>query len=519
MKNLLLLTTIILFVGFNSLTNAQWFPQNNPSQNNSLNDIFVFDENHAIVVGYYGTILKTIDGGENWLTLPHDTTDWLGSVYFVNDNIGWIAGSGNEMGEGAIQKTTDGGNNWIGQLSNLGSNPYNFISVYFMDEIKGWAVGFQSGEGPGDGPPSGVAFKTTDGGINWIGRDLGINAGSWWSVFFINIDTGWVVGFGVFGGQRIAKTTDSGETWLEQFTGGNNGLFDVYFIDENIGWTVGYGGSIFKTTDGGINWISQSSGTSSDLYSVHFADENTGWAVGVNGTILNTTDGGINWINQLSGTSSNLHSVNFADENTGWAVGENGTILKTINGGNIPVELTSFIATIQPGYVELNWTTATELNNLGFEIQRSTVTSEFVTVGFVEGKGTTTEEHHYSFKDKDVSGFLRYRLKQVDFDGSYEYSGIIEVEVLGNISYELAQNYPNPFNPSTKITYSIPQKSFVTLKVFDPLGSIVSELVSEEKEAGKYEIDFNASDLSSGVYIYRLSANEVVLTRKMILLR
>jgi len=513
MKNLLSHITIILFVGFNSLTNAQWFPQNNPSQNNSLNDIFVFDENSAIVVGVAGTVLKTLDGGENWLNIPHDSTDWPNSVFFLNDSIAWIVGFGNGMGEGSIQKTTNGGNNWISQYN--GGWWEVFYSVHFVNEDKGWAVGVYSG----DGPPHGIMYKTTDGGINWILQNPGIYPGLWSSIFFINIDTGWVVGGGGFGGNKIAKTTDSGETWLIQLSDVNGWLSDVHFINENTGWTVGYGGSIFKTTDGGENWINQPSGVTNILYSVQFEKQSTGWAVGEYGSILNTSDGGENWINQPSGTTNDLYSVNFANESAGWVVGESGTILKTKNGGDpIPVELTSFTASAQFGYVELKWTTATELNNLGFEIQRSTVTSEFVTIGFVEGNGTTTEEHYYGFKDKDVSGFLRYRLKQIDYDGAFGYSNEIEADA-APLSFSLEQNYPNPFNPITTIKFNLPEKEFVSLKVYDVIGKETAILLNEEKPAGSHSIEFNASKLASGTYIYKLQAGSNVEVQKMLLLK
>ena len=191
----------------------------------------------------------------------------------------------------------------------------------------------------------------------------------------------------------------------------------------------------------------------------------------------------------------------------------------------LPVELILFTAIAQNNFVELNWTTATEINNQGFEVQRGASNSEFVTVGFVEGNGTTTQEHHYSFKDKDVSGFLRYRLKQVDFDGSYEYSDIIEIEVLGNVSYELAQNYPNPFNPITKISYTLPVESQVKLSIYNPLGELVETLINEKQGAGKYDAVWNAANHPSGVYIYTLDAvsvngsEQTKISKKMLLLK
>ena len=159
------------------------------------------------------------------------------------------------------------------------------------------------------------------------------------------------------------------------------------------------------------------------------------------------------------------------------------------------------------------------MNNMMFEIERRKEQFRFGLIGFVEGNGTTTESQEYSFVDRDVTtGKYYYRLKQIDFDGTFEYSSEVEIDA-APVSFCLDQNYPNPFNPSTKITYSIPHKSFVFLKVFDQLGSKVAELVQEEREAGRYEIDFNASDLSSGVYFYKIQAGDFVETKKMILLR
>ena len=200
---------------------------------------------------------------------------------------------------------------------------------------------------------------------------------------------------------------------------------------------------------------------------------------------------------------------------------------------SIPVELTSFTASVVDGNVVLNWVTVTELNNSGFEVQKGNHTStslsvtEWESIGFVNGNGTSTETHNYSFADESpVAGKSYYRLKQIDFDGSFEYSNVIEVEVVLPIQFSLEQNYPNPFNPSTKIKYSIPnvtlsgvEGSRVIVKVFGVLGNEVETLVNEEKPAGTYEIDFNASKLSSGVYFYQLQAGSFVETKKMILLR
>jgi hypothetical protein len=187
----------------------------------------------------------------------------------------------------------------------------------------------------------------------------------------------------------------------------------------------------------------------------------------------------------------------------------------------VPVELTSFAASVTNlGQVMLNWETATEINNQGFEIERRTETSEYRTVGFVEGFGTTTEQRSYSYLDQTAEqGVNYYRLKQVDFDGSFEYSDEIEVDVTGPLTFNLDQNYPNPFNPSTNINFSIPESGNVRLAVYNLVGEEVAILVDGFRPAGFYEATFNASNLPSGVYLYKLQSANSVQTKKMMLLK
>ncbi|GAB4301605.1 MAG: hypothetical protein Kow0098_29730 [Ignavibacteriaceae bacterium] len=194
----------------------------------------------------------------------------------------------------------------------------------------------------------------------------------------------------------------------------------------------------------------------------------------------------------------------------------------------IPVEFISFSGFIAGNVVTLEWITATELNNLGFEIERSVDRINWRTIGFKQGNGTTTEQKKYFYTDR-LSGNneqkLHYRLKQIDYDGEYEYSDVVEIKV-APVEFSLSQNYPNPFNPTTKIKYSIPsvilseaKNLFITLKVYDVLGNEVATLVNEQKPSGEYEVEFNASELGSGVYFYTLKAGSFFQSRKMILLR
>ncbi len=198
------------------------------------------------------------------------------------------------------------------------------------------------------------------------------------------------------------------------------------------------------------------------------------------------------------------------------------TIYFKVRGEDIiPVELSSFTAIQDKENVTLNWVTQTELNNLGFEIERKNSTNDFINIGFVEGNGTSTISNFYTFVDKpEQSDKLFYRLKQIDFDGTYSYSQIIEIDFNSTpIEFALFQNYPNPFNPMTTIKYSVPKTVLVKMNIYDILGREIIVLINEVKTPGNYEVDFNASNLSSGVYFYRIQAGDFLSTKKMLLVK
>jgi len=195
----------------------------------------------------------------------------------------------------------------------------------------------------------------------------------------------------------------------------------------------------------------------------------------------------------------------------------------------LPVELSSFTSTINRRDVTLNWTTVSEVNNSGFDIERRDSRSQtqdvWNKVGYVNGNGTSSTAHSYSFTDRGLnSGKYNYRLKQIDFNGNFEYFNLSNEVIIGVPSnFELSQNYPNPFNPSTKINYDLPFDSKVSIKLFDMSGKEVANLVSEVKTAGYYTVNFNASNLSSGVYFYKIIAegngNNFVATKRMALIK
>jgi hypothetical protein len=187
-----------------------------------------------------------------------------------------------------------------------------------------------------------------------------------------------------------------------------------------------------------------------------------------------------------------------------------------------PVELVSFTGNVLNNKrVELKWTTATEINNKGFEIHRSS-NGEDQVIGYVEGRGSSSEINNYSFIDEKgvKAGTYSYRLKQIDYDGSYEYSKEVKVEIEEQIKeYALLQNYPNPFNPVTKIRIQLPEESEVELRVYNSIGEQVAELVNGRLMRGSHEIEFNAGEVSSGIYFYQLKTGTYSQIKKMIVMK
>ncbi len=247
------------------------------------------------------------------------------------------------------------------------------------------------------------------------------------------------------------------------------------------------------------------------------------------------------WDTQTSGRSSSAGGTGKTTSemqtvstftNAGWdftdvweMVGTNYPRLKSNQETALPVELISFIASPKNNVVELKWTTTTEVNNYGFEIEKKSIKDELGSVkweqiGFVEGSGTTQAPKQYSFVDKNVlAGKYLYRLKQIDRDGKFIYSNEVEILIAAPKEFSLSQNYPNPFNPTTVINYQIPISSRVILKVFDPLGKEVTTLVNEMKDAGTYSVQWNAASFGNGIYFYQLITGEKTFVKKMVLMK
>ena len=325
-------------------------------------------------------------------------------------------------------------------------------------------------------------------------------------------------------GNPIYKTTDGGANWTAVTIPFTGMIRAIKAIDENtvyIGTSAGTN-RIAKTTNGGTSWTQIALPATVDVNSMDFKDANIGYVTGnLTSVVCRTSDGGNTWAFQNVHLST-LVKVHVSADDMVFVSGIYTSILRsTVNV--IPVEMSAFTANVNGNSVQLNWTTATEKNNMGFEIERclSNGEGDWAKVGFVEGHGTTTQSSSYSFADNNVlTGIYSYRLKQIDFDGSYAYHNLNEeIEIGLPNKFELAQNYPNPFNPATTIKFSITKQSNVKLELFNSIGELIGTILNEVKSAGNYQVSFDASNLPSGVYMYKLSSDEGSFIKKMTLIK
>jgi len=496
---------------------------------------FLLQNNIGYSVGT-GLKINKADGSlDTWNRLI--INDNFSDVFFVSEQTGFAISSSGLSAPSGLYKTIDSGINWE-RVTGAPSGS----ELYFIDSLTGFIGNY-------------TIFKSIDGGVNWSPVNL-VLTGEIRKIFFIDSLTGWTVTqWSPSSDSKILKTTNSGDNWLVQVENGIDAFTSLFFVDSLNGWTTSR--YIWQTTNSGNNWIEK---TNIPIYfsnDVYFTSIDTGFVIEFL-DLYNTTNSGINWLAQLNsqyvirtfGWLSNLHGFILGDavyettdggsswnevlelrniglrkfqapENyVGYSSGYLGLIYKYIDTTIVPVEFTSFNAEVDNDIVILKWSTATETNNLGFEVLRSTDSKDWHSIGFINGNGTTTFTNNYQFRDRvEFSGIYFYRLKQIDYNGDLNYSNVIEVSVSKPFSFELFQNFPNPFNSSTTIMYLIAQDDFVSLKVYDILGKEVKTLVEENKKAGYYSINFSANYLSSGIYFYKLTSGEYSLRKKFILIK
>ena len=504
--------SILIFALFLSITlSAQWTRQDSVTSV-ILRSVRAVDNNVVWACGNSGVVIRTVNGGTKWATKTITDAAYTNySIEAIDSNTAWVAGNNATSGvDMKIWKTTDGGATWASQYGNANG----FVNgVRFFDANNGVAYADP------DPYPSGTweIVTTTNGGTNWT-RVAPANYppadatngefGAAGSIYTVGNKV-WFAGYSGVAGTptSIYRSGDKGLTWAKSdvtmYAGKSTSTY-MAFYDANNGMVVALDSTVGKTTDGGATWT-MSKGPNVMRGITGAANSYEFLVVGSLGKIHYTANMGANWVQLTTPVTSTLYSVT-AGNGKAWAVGANGVVL-TFSWSPLPVELAAFTATANNGEVALRWSTATELNNRGFEVEKSFNGSEFVTVGFVQGKGTTTEANQYSFNDRVAdAGKYTYRLKQVDLDGTFAYSSEINVDVTNPVEFALEQNYPNPFNPSTEIKFSVASESNVRLVVYNVLGEVVASLVNEVRAAGAHTVNFNAAALPSGSYVYEISA-------------
>jgi len=314
-----------------------------------------------------------------------------------------------------------------------------------------------------------------------------------------------IVGFGTADGFLAKYDTDGNFQWVRYGGGTGNDYINSIVVDKdnnilglgnfigtatfgpNVLTSLGLDDLFFLKCDpnGNLLWVKQSGGSDADK-----------------GNAIATDLGG-----NAFGTGSFKIYAKFGLDSL-VSSGVEDVFIAKLGTNVIPVELTSFTAENSNGNVTLKWSTATETNNYGFEIERSKDGSLFSKLAFINGNGTTVSTSNYTYTDGNIeSSNYYYRLKQVDFDGSVSYSKVIEINGLLELRYSLNQNYPNPFNPSTVISFELGEKSNVNLVIFNNLGEQVYGISRNEVSAGRHTINFDASKFTSGIYLYQLRAS------------
>jgi len=396
-----------------------------------------------------------------WTEQESGTDAQLNEIFFVDTETGWA------VGDAIILGTIDGGETWILQ----DSSDVFFRSVYFTDNNHGWAVGF-----PND-LFIGVIYQTTDGGSHWHAQDSA--EVDLHDIYFVDVDTGFVCG-GASSKSLILKTINGGATWEINMDNSYGTLSAIHFSDLLHGWAVGHKGIVMITENSGKVWnrrIPNLDVGYSYLYDIQFFDQDTGWCLGAN-YLFKSINGGDEW-NLKSEPDYFLYTaLHFYNEKTGWLLAgyqdyfTTNRILHTSDGG-------------------ASW-----------QSQYSTQSENLTSIFFIDDKiGWATS----------FNGLI---LKTTN-------GGITSIDEFSNRpkKYELSQNYPNPFNPKTMINYHLPIANYVDLSIYNLLGQSVARLVSDEQTAGRHQVAWDARNMPSGIYYYRLVAGEYSEIRKMILVR
>ncbi len=551
----LYIVTILVTILLNSNTiYSQWIPAGTVSNLGSWPSIFSLDQNTIFVAGgdTGPYIWRSTNGGVNFTQLPTNGLPASGSNRFLSciwaTSVNTIyAGDGATISNGLVKdakvyKTTNGGTNWT-TILNSGTNVYGFLNGVVFSHTNP-QIGVANCD-PNSTTENFKNWKTTDGGTTWTLYEPSApnSSGAQNSVFVID---GNFYGFGLnTANARVAITTNGGTTFNFYNLAGAGGtagfVSSVAFSNDKnngIAGTDATSNTVSRTTNGGLNWFAQTIPcTITGQCCVKWVPgTSVVYIVVSNGTAsqcFKSYNNGIDWTQYSfpSGTVNIKHTHLYYSEDKdaetemySFAVSNSGNVY-SLHEIPMPVKLFSFTFFISGRNNTLKWVTSEELNNSGFEVYRINITqniseeNNWQKLGFVKGSGTKLTPSFYEFTDNNLNaGKYYYRIKQIDYNGNFEYFNLAGfVDISNPIKYNLAQNYPNPFNPETKISYSVPENGFVSIKVYNILGKEIATLVNENKTAGYYEAKFSGNNLTTGVYFYKLKINEHTFVRSMLL--
>lgn len=403
-------------------------------------------------------LLPFISYSQGWyIQTTFSPAQSLQTIRFYNENTGYTTAPLYNGSNYNIHKTTNAGANWIDQNSGYTSMRFMAIWLRHPDTV------YMSGN-------DGKIIRTINGGTNWVTvhSETGLQL---WGLYFVNQQTGFASG----STGRIMKTTNAGVNWFNLSSPTQTSLNSIYFINENTGFISGFAIAL-KTTNQGDNWINMNAPFISgfeNFREIYFFNVNLGLYVSDAGRIVKTTNSGANWTVVNSGTTQSLFGVYFTDAMTGFACGNSGAIVRTTDGGD------NWLPQISP------------LNEILTDVWFTTASTGYISSW--SGKILKTTNGGITF------------LSQTGTEVPADYS--------------LEQNYPNPFNPVTNINFTLPERTFAEIRIYDITGKLTEVLFSKELNAGRYSALWNADKYSSGVYFYSLLTNKFTKTSKMILVK
>lgn len=513
-------STLVLFALLATELNAQWVSIG-PDSAEGINCSYFDNASGNLFIGTSVGFWYYSPSTQSWTR--REDIDFIGRTVYsiaphqsVNGRI--ITGRVNAFFKGYIEYTNDWGvtndlsynsnGGYVSDIKRVPGQPDIFYACTWPDVVTG------------------ELLKSTNGGINWVLLTNYIQF-AMTSIVIDNTNPNTIY---VSGDALVTKSTNAGLNWFEASTGLPSALgvytVNIHPVNGQILLCSNDNG-IYRTSNGGNSW---SQVFSTAVSNIEFNPTNPNIVMGVSFSpysLLLSTDAGITWKNYNNGfPGETMTDLSFSTDGLKIFVSSNDNGVFAFDISSIvPVELISFSSVVNDNDVTLYWTTASELNNRGFEIQKNNFnydeTTHWISIGFVKGNGTTSELNHYTFTDKALTpGKYKYRLLQFDYDGMANKSNEIEVLIYESPKkFILHQNFPNPFNPVTNIKYEILETGLVNLKIIDILGKEIMTIINKELDSGVYETSFDGSDLPSGTYFLTLHTQNFHETRKISLLK